>query len=182
MHLNIPSSLGRIVNFLLSVKKYILAGFSLVMAFVFFFIVILRYLFETDLFAYEEWVLMIAFWVYFLGGAVGSYENTHVKADFLLSLIDNVRTKWIVVNITLAIEVMIGLVLSYWSWLMVKEEIDAYPFWQTTTGLELPFFIPKLGIFLGFALMTFYTALHIYSGLRDGPSSEWEADETPPHI
>jgi len=24
--------------------------------------------------------------------------------------------------------------------------------------------------------------LHLYSGLRDGPSSEWEEDETPPHI
>lgn len=182
MHLNIPRPLGRIVNFLLETKRYILAISSLIMAFVFFFVVILRYLFEADLFAYEEWVLMIAFWVYFLGGAMGSYENTHVKADFLLSLIDNVRTKWMVVNFTVFVEVLIGLVLTWWGWLMLAEEIDAYPQWQTTTALELPFVIPKLGIFLGFVLMTFYTALHLYSGLRDGPTPEWEADEAPPHI
>lgn len=182
MHLNIPKPLGSLVNVLLSIKHYILAAASLVMAFVFFFVVILRYLFETDLFAYEEWVLIFAFWVYFLGGAVGSYENTHVKADFLLSMIDNVRTKWIVVNFTLALEILISLVLTYWAWLMLGEELDAYPQWQTTTGLEIPFFIPKLGIFLGFFFMTFYTALHLYSGLRDGPSPEWEKDETPPHI
>ncbi len=182
MHLNIPHPLHRLVNVLLRLKEYFLAAASLVMAFVFFFVVILRYWFEADLFAYEEWVLMIAFWVYFLGGAMGSYENTHVKADFLLSIIDNVRTKWIVVNCTILLETLIGCVLTYWGWLMLDEEISAYPDWQRTTGLELPFFIPKLGIFLGFVLMTFYTALHFYSGLRDGPSEEWESDEAPPHI
>ncbi len=182
MHLNIPRPLGRLVNILLRIKEYLLVVASLIMAFVFFFVVILRYLFEADLFAYEEWVLIIAFWVYFMGAAMGSYENTHVKADFLLSLIDNVRTKWIVVNVTILLEVLIGLVLSWWGWLMLYEEISAYPDWQTTTGLSLPFFIPKLGIFLGFVLMTFYTSLHLYSGLRDGPTEEWESDEAPPHI
>lgn len=182
MHLNIPRPLHRLVDILLQTKEYFLAAASLIMAFVFFFVVILRYWFQADLFAYEEWVLMLAFWVYFLGGAMGSYENTHVKADFLLSVIDNVRTKWIVVNCTLFLEILIGAVLSYWGWLMLNEEIVAYPDWQRTTGLELPFFIPKLGIFLGFVLMTFYTSLHLYSGLRDGPSKEWESDEAPPHI
>lgn len=182
MHLNIPQPLNRLVNFLIEIKSYFLAAASLVMAFVFFLVVILRYLFEADLFAYEEWVLMIAFWIYFLGGAMGSYQNTHVKADFLLSLIDNIKTKWIVVNFTIFLEALIGLVLCYWGWLMLSEEISAYPDWQRTTGLDLPFFIPKLGIFLGFVLMTFYTTLHLYSGLRDGPTKEWESDEAPPHI
>ncbi|RTE64515.1 TRAP transporter small permease [Amphritea opalescens] len=182
MHLNIPKPISGLVNILLSIKEYFLAVASLVMASVFFLVVILRYLFDADLFAYEEWVLMIAFWLYFMGAAMGSYQNTHVKADFLLSLIDNVRTKWIVINITLFIEVLIGLVMVYWGWLMLMEEVSAYPNWQTTTGLGLPFAIPKLGIFLGFVLMAFYTALHLYSGLRDGPSQAWEEDEAPPHI
>ncbi len=182
MHLNIPRPLSLIADFLISAKQYFLAVASLIMAFVFFFVVILRYWFQADLFAYEEWVLMIAFWVYFLGGAMGSYENTHVKADFLISMIDSVKTKWVVVNCTIFLECLIGLVLSYWGWLMLSEEISAYPNWQRTTGLEIPFFIPKLGIFLGFVLMTFYTALHFYSGLRDGPTAEWEIDEAPPHL
>lgn len=182
MHLNIPRPVGSLVNILLRCKEYFLAVASLILAFVFFFVVILRYWFQADLFAYEEWILMIAFWVYFLGAAMGSYNNTHVKADFLLSLIDSVRTKWIVVNCTIFIEVVVGIVLSYWGWLMLWEEISAYPHWQRTTGLDLPFVIPKLGIFLGFVLMTFYTSLHLWSGLRDGPTKEWESDEAPPHI
>ncbi|WP_290705435.1 TRAP transporter small permease subunit [Amphritea sp.] len=182
MHLNIPRPVGSLVNILLRCKEYFLAVASLILAFVFFFVVILRYWFQADLFAYEEWILMIAFWVYFLGGAMGSYDNTHVKADFLLSLIDSVRTKWIVVNCTIFVEVVVGVVLSYWGWLMLWEEISAYPNWQRTTGLDLPFVIPKLGIFLGFVLMTFYTSLHLWSGLRDGPTEEWESDEAPPHI
>lgn len=166
--------LSRLVDAMIAAKGYFLALASLVLAFVFFFVVILRYWFQTDLFAYEEWVLMVAFWVYFLGGAVGSYENTHVKADFLLSIIKTPEKRWLVQNFTLLAEVLIGLMLCYWSWLMLAEELDAYPDWQRTTGLELPFFIPKLGIALGFVLMTFYTALHLYSRLSTGYMAEDE--------
>ena len=55
-------------------------------------------------------------------------------------------------NLTLLIEVAVGAVLTYWGWLMLEEELVAYPDWQRTTALSLPFAIPKLGIFLGFLL------------------------------
>lgn len=178
MFSNIPKSIDNIIKPIIKTKEYVLATFSLVLAFVFFFVVILRYLFQADLFAYEEWILIVAFWVYFLGGAMGSYENTHVKADFLISLIDDPKKKWIVTNTTLLIEILICIVLTYWGWLMLYEEIEAYPNWQTTTGLQLPFVLPKLGIFVGFLLMTLYSSLHLYSALRSGPPAASSAAKT----
>jgi TRAP-type C4-dicarboxylate transport system permease small subunit len=42
-----------------------------------------RYVIRGDLFGYEEWVKLIAFWLYFMGGAYGAYNNTHVSADLI---------------------------------------------------------------------------------------------------
>ena len=42
-----------------------------------------RYIVRGDLFGYEEWVKLLAFWLYFMGGAYGAYNNTHVSADLI---------------------------------------------------------------------------------------------------
>ena len=54
-----------------------------IMALTFFCVVVLRYGFSADLFAYEEWLLVIAFWFFFMGSAVATYENSHINADIL---------------------------------------------------------------------------------------------------
>jgi TRAP-type C4-dicarboxylate transport system permease small subunit len=40
-----------------------------------------RYILEGNLYGYEEWVKIIAFWLYFMGAAIGAYNRTHVSAD-----------------------------------------------------------------------------------------------------
>lgn len=40
-----------------------------------------RYIIGGDLYGFEEWVKLFAFWLYFMGGAYGAYNNTHVSAD-----------------------------------------------------------------------------------------------------
>jgi len=179
MHLDLPKSLQNTCSLLVKIKKVILIVSSLILAFTFLAVVVLRYFFEADLFAYEEWILIVAFWMYFMGGALGSYENSHIKADFLATILKTARARWLLINFTFLIEFIVCAVLSYWAFLMVFEEISSYPGWQRTSALQLPFFIPRLGIFLGFLLMTFYCAMHLLSGLRMGPTVEWEEEETP---
>ena len=40
-----------------------------------------RYLFKINFYGYDEIVILLAFWFYFIGAAYGSYNNTHVSAD-----------------------------------------------------------------------------------------------------
>jgi len=40
-----------------------------------------RYIIGGDLYGFEEWVKLFAFWLYFMGGAYGAYNDTHVSAD-----------------------------------------------------------------------------------------------------
>ena len=175
----VPLSIGRPLRILLAVQKAILVVCSLILAFVFFVVVILRYGFQADLFAYEEWVLMFAFWLYFIGGAQGSFENTHIKADFINAWVKSARIKWVIGIVTLGLETLVGAVLSYWGFLMVLEDAAQYPNWPATVAWKIPFVVPRFGIFLGLTLMTLFTALHLYMRVKRGPSPQAESADDP---
>jgi len=58
---------------------------------------------------------------------------------------------------------------------MIADEIVTYPNWKTTIALKIPFIYPRLGIFIGFAFMGFYSALYVFLMLRAGPHRYAEA-------
>ena len=157
---------------MLAVKGAFVCVASLIMAFTFLCVVILRYGFQADLFAYEEWLLIICIWLYFMASALGTYESSHINADLLSYLTDNPRLNWLRAVIVCIIELVISIVVVYWAILMVQDEITSYPNWQATIALKIPFLVPRIGILLGFGLMTFYSALHLYVLLTLGPASK----------
>ncbi len=140
------------------------------MAFTFFFVVIFRYIFATDLFAYEEWLLIICFWLYFMASAIGTYENSHVNADLLEYVIKNPTVKWARSLLVVAIEFIVCLFAIYWSVLMIQDEIGSYPYWQTTIALKIPFLLPRAAVLVGFSFMAFYSGLRLYVLIRLGPA------------
>ena len=46
-----------------------------------------RYVIQGDLYGYEEWVKLFAFWLYFSGAAIGAFNRTHVSADLVQSYV-----------------------------------------------------------------------------------------------
>jgi len=155
---------------MLAIKGYFVCVTSLIMAFTFLFVVILRYGFQADLFAYEEWLLIICFWLYFMASALGTYENSHVNADLLDHYITEPRLKWIRFLVVATIELVVSLAVIYWAILMIQDEISAYPYWQSTIALKIPFVVPRLAVLIGFIFMTFYSALRIYVLWKLGPA------------
>ena len=136
------------------------------MGITFFLVVVVRYWFEADLFAYEEWLLIICFWLYFLAAGIGTWEGSHVSADLLnFSIHDPVKRRIRVMIIT-SIELIVTLVLFYWATLMVLDELRDYPNFQSTIALRIPFIVPRLAIFFGFGLMAFYSALRLWIFIR----------------
>lgn len=142
-----------------------------IMALTFFFVVILRYGFDADLFAYEEWLMTIAFWMFFIGSALATHNRCHINADILGIFIRNPTYIWYRTLLVQIIELMILGYLSYLGIMMIVEEIMAYPMWQKSIALKIPFMVPRLGIAIGFIMMTLYTLLFIYLLLKKGPSN-----------
>ena len=159
---HIPAGLRRLVRVMLAVKSGFVSVASLIMAFTFLCVVILRYGLGTDLFAYEEWLLIICLWLYFMASALGTYENSHINADLLNYLTDSERLRWIRSLVVSAIELTVSLVAVYWAVLMILDEFAARPYWQKTIALNIPFIVPRLAILFGFAFMSFYSALRLF--------------------
>jgi len=160
-----------VLHIILSVMKSLIATAGCIMALTFFFVVILRYCFNADLFAYEEWLMVIAFWMIFLASAVATHDNSHITADILGFLLKNPKTIWMRDLLVKSIELLILLYLTYLGYVMITEDIAAYPMWQMSIALKIPFLVPRLGIAFSFFMMTIYTVFHLYLLVKEGPSS-----------
>lgn len=163
---DLPPGLAKLVRILLRLQTIYVCFGCIAMALTFFLVVVFRYGFNADLFAYEEWLLIICFWLYFIAAAIGTWEGAHVNADLLdFVILDPVKRRARAILIT-GIELLVTLVLFYWSTVMMIEEIGDYPRYQTTIALQIPFFVPRAAIFVGFGLMGFYSALRLFVFLK----------------
>ena len=165
----LPSWAVRFVRAMVLLKSILVAVTLPILPITFFFVVVFRYILQSDLFAYEEWLMPICFWIFFLGSALGTYYDKQINADLLDTMTNNPTLLWLRKLIIQSVELFITLVLVYWAWLMIADELAAYPNWKTTIALKIPFFYPRLGILIGFGFMGFYSALAVFLMLRAGP-------------
>ena len=144
-------------------ERYIVFICSLFLTAVFCLVVLLRYGFDSDLFAYEEWVLTVAFLLYFLGSALASHYDVHIKADIVQEYLKSERVKALYQGCMLIFESVIALILTYYAGEMFFNEFARWPDIPTTPVYKIPLAVPRFFIFLGFALMTLHAFLN---GLR----------------
>ncbi len=167
--------MSKLLRYLVIAQKAVIVLCSLLIAVTFGIVVVLRYLFEANLFAYEEWMLVAAFLLYFIGAAQGSYDNSHIKADLLNEWIKSPRTRRRYAIATLGLEIAIGAVLTYWGFLMVAEDLAKYPELPATPVYKIPLAVPLATIFLGFFLMTLYSLMHMLRLLHEPTAGHRES-------
>ena len=126
---------------------------------VIFIVVIARYIFKTDIFGSEEIVLLLAWWLYFMGGIGASQEDSHIKADMVDFFIYNQFVIELTKGIAKALEAAIFF-CAYLTLLMLKVNYVKMP---VTTGLKIPYLVSQVPIFIGFigmALFAVYWAVY----------------------
>ena len=161
---------------ILKFMRIFVAAGGLLMAVTFMAVVIIRYGFAGNLFAYEEWLLAISFWSFFLGAVLASERQSHVNADILGVIIKNPRLIWWRGLVVYLIEILIGLYIVYWCYLAVAAEINAYPLWEATTALRIPSVLPRSAILVGFFFMTLIAAIYMALHIIDGPQPATQND------
>ncbi len=165
----LPPGLLNLVKLMIRIKTIIVVISIPILPITFFGVVFFRYILERDLFAYEEWLMAICFWNFFLASALGTFYGKQINADILDAVTDNPKILWLRKMAITAIELVITIVVLHWAYLMLADEIASYPNWKTTIALKIPFFVPRVGIFIGFFFMTLYSALLLYVMWRAGP-------------
>lgn len=172
----LPSAAALPLRTALKAMRLFVAAGGLLMALTFLTVVVIRYGFSGNLFAYEEWLLAISFWTFFLGAALAGERKSHINADILGVMLGEGRLAWWRAVLVYLIEIGIGAYIVYWCFLAVQSEILAYPLWERTAALKIPAVLPRAAIMTGFAFMTLFNAIYFVLHLIDGPEGCHAAD------
>lgn len=163
----LPRLIGAPMNWILIAMKGIVMFAGFLMAFTFGAVVVIRYGFGGDLFAYEEWLLAISIVGFFAGAVLASERQLHINADILGMVIENPKLVWWRTFVVLSIEIFVTLFLVYACYVSLLDDFS-FPRLRATTVLRIPFVSWRIAIMVAFALMSLFIGAHLYVHIRKG--------------
>lgn len=139
-------------------QKVVMASTSVTIVAMICIAVVARYIFNSDFYGSEELILMLAFWLYFIGAAQGSRERSQISADILNCYIKCERKSRIALLVKDFITVAICLLVTWWSIQFVAWGFKMNP---RSAVFRLPMLIPHIAVGLGFILMSMYHLVYL---------------------
>ncbi len=115
--------------------------------------IVTRYLFGTSLFGLEQFIGYAAVWLYFIGASYGSYERTHIKAEFINVIVKSQRRRDAIRAFSAAVSTIMSLIFTKWSWDFCAESILTK---ETTPTHGVPMIYFQAALLVGAVLMTIY--------------------------
>jgi len=115
--------------------------------------VLTRYLFKTSLFGVEQFIGYAAVWLYLIGASYGTYERSHIKAEFINVIVKSKRKRDIIRTISAALSTFMSAIFTKWSWSYCVESVLTK---ETTPTHNVPMIYFQSALLVGAALMTIY--------------------------
>ncbi len=108
---------------------------------------------------YEEVLIICAFWLYMLGTAYGSYENSHIKADVIVVMMPDGLLKSLLALIRNTLALVLGFIFFLWAfqlfnWTIIME--NKTPVWR------IPMTVSQSSLLFGLGVATFYNLVYLY--------------------
>jgi len=135
---------------------------------------IFRYVFKIDFFGAEEILTLLAFWLYFIGGAYGSYEDSHISADVVNSFVKNEKVLKILAIIKYSLSTVISAVVTYWAINHISWLFETNP---KTSVFKIPVVANQICILVCFVLTTVYMLMHLIMTIKDSNTNKEEGAE-----
>lgn len=139
-------------------QKAIMAIASIFIVFSICATVLMRYIFQTDLYGIEEIIMMVSFWLYFLGSSLGSCERSQISADVITAYLKKDSHKRIMNIITSIVTTAVCILVTKWAWDFIAWNMQMNP---KTPVFRLPVLIPQFAILIGFVMMSFYNVYYL---------------------
>ena len=119
--------------------------------------VVMRYILKSDLYGVEEMIIPLALWLYFIGGAYGSYEGSHIAADIVTELIKSAKILRVIRIIVSGIVLFCSLVFAKWGIDFISWGIQVG---GKSTSLHIPLLLSRIPLTICFILMVLYSFYH----------------------
>jgi TRAP-type C4-dicarboxylate transport system permease small subunit len=124
--------------------------------------IVFRYFLFLPLHGIEELATYLALWTYFIGGAYGAYEGSHISASLLEMLVSNDRALRIIDVVVKAISAFIAGWMTVWTSEYLLWSIAHKPH---SLELQMPLYFVHAAMAVGLALMTFYFVIDLGSAI-----------------
>jgi len=154
----------KVWKIILILERFIIISMSSLLTLAVVACVILRYIFNTDLYGIEEFTVIFALWLYFTGAAYGSYEGSHISAEIILVFLKKQKLLKFFNILKLFISTFTSVVLTFWGF--------KYLLWglqkgARSTGWRIPLFISQSPIFIGFLLISMYYFVRLIKNYKN---------------
>jgi len=139
--------------------------------------VIMRYILHTSIIGIEELAAYVAFWLYMIGAAYGSYERSHIKAEVTHLIFKSQRKYSVARGVVSLVTFLIACSAIPWAyrymeWGFLRQEQSS----STLFGTTYPVVYIQSSIAVGLTLMAFYFLAEavqwLYPILRGRPVPE----------
>jgi len=122
---------------------------------IYFVTVVLRNVFNTDFYGMEEIIMLVAVWMYALGGIRGSYDGVHISADLIQASVKSERGKIIHHLYKYTVCAVVTTILTYWTWNWLVWVTQTNPV-STAYRFPLIWAYSSLLVLFGFSAIFFF--------------------------
>lgn len=140
-----------------------------------------RYLFASEFYGAEELILALAFWMYFIGAYIATYEDSHISADLFTGMLKTDKGKNIAKILRLCISLLAFALLTWLAWDFLAFDISMH---KITVMYRFPQAYIHAVLPLSFALSCLYTIAHIIQTVialvEDGKKPQGELPKDAP--
>lgn len=130
-----------------------------------------RYVLEGNLYGYEEWVQLMAFWLYFTGAGIGAYNRTHVSADLVNAYLNDGKLKQSLTVLKHFITVCVAALFAWYGYdffiFGFKGPLGTGIAIPKTSVWRIPLWVGYLSVFLGLVTMVYYFGRDFVLSVRE---------------
>ncbi len=119
--------------------------------------------FNMNLLGYEEILIICAFWLYMIGSAYGSYEESHIKADIIIIMMKEGFSKDLLGLLRNTLSVVLGIIFLFWAMQLFQWNIING---QQTPVWRIPVTVAQSSLLFGLAIGSFYHSVHLYNEIK----------------
>lgn len=126
--------------------------------------VICRYVFHITFNGYDEIVVILALWLYYVGGLYGSYEDCQIKADVLSIVIHKESSLRLLNIIQKLFTLIISIVLAVWA---IEYLEFCLKMGGRTAILHIPMLVSRFALVFGYVVPVIYNIYHMILALTE---------------
>jgi TRAP-type C4-dicarboxylate transport system permease small subunit len=132
---------------------------------------LMRYILNVDLYGYEEWIKIFAFWLYFMGAGYGAFAGTHVSADLVQSYLKPSFFKRFMLVVRNVITVCVTGLFAWYGWVYFTFDrlgpLGDGSIIPKSVAWRIPQWWSSLPIFIGLVSMFYYFGWDLWRSLVD---------------